>query len=226
MAYYFYFDKMLLPIPPEAINIRVGGKNKTMNLINGAEINILKSPSLKEINFEFVIPHTKYPFATYSAGVLGANYYIERLKKLKKDKSTFQFIIARMTPKGMPMFYTNIKCSLEEFNFDEDAESLGLDQKVTVQLKEFVNYGTVVAEIEKDANGNEKIVSKSNSRASKPIPETVTFGGVGSSIQIGDGSLYDTIKMATGSDVDYAKILEMNSIKNPNAVPAGAVIKL
>ncbi len=226
MAYYFYFDRMLLPIPPEKMNIKVGGKNKTMSLINGQEINILKSQGLKEISFEFMIPHTKYPFATYSAGSLSANYYIERLKSLKKDKKTFQFIVVRMMPKGLPMFYTNIKCSLEDFELVDDANN-GFDQTVSVLLKEFVSYGTVTANIEKDADGNEKIVSKSNMRASsKEIPKTITIGGIGSSFQIGDGSLWDEIKMATGTDLDFAEIMQKNSITNPNIVPSGAVISL
>lgn len=217
MAYYFYFDKMLLPIPPEQMNIKVGGKNKTMSLINGQEINILKSQSLKEISFQFMIPHTKYPFATYSAGALGPNFYIERLKKLKKEKLKFQFIVVRMMPKGMPMFYTNIKCSLEDFELIDDANN-GFDQMVSVLLKEFVPYGTVIANIEKDANGNEKIVSKSNQRASKEIPKTITMD---------DGSnLWDKIKMATGSDLNYADILSKNGITNPNAISAGTVISL
>ncbi|MCQ2581862.1 MAG: hydrolase [Alphaproteobacteria bacterium] len=232
MAYYFYFDKMLLPIPPEKMNIKVGGKNKTMSLINGQEINILKSQSLKEISFQFMIPHTKYPFATYSAGSLSANYYIERLKKLKKEKKTFQFIVVRMMPKGMPMFYTNITCSLEDFELIDDANN-GLDQMVSVSLKEWVKYGTVIANIEKDADGNEKIVSKSNQRASsKEIPKTITvgtpisIGGINPTFEIGQGSLWDEIKLATGSDLDFQSILDKNGIINPNTVPVGTVISL
>ena len=122
--------------------------------------------------------------------------------------------------------------SLEDFELIDDANN-GLDQMVSVSLKEWVKYGTVIANIEKDANGNEKIVSKSNQRASsKEIPKTITvgspttFGGINPTFEIGEGSLWDEIKLATGSDLDFQLILDKNGITNPNVVPVGTVISL
>ncbi len=43
MAYLCYMDKMLLPIAPSKLQLKVNNQNKTLTLINEGEINILKS---------------------------------------------------------------------------------------------------------------------------------------------------------------------------------------
>lgn len=239
MAYYFYIDKTLLPIPPSKLTIKQGGKNKIVNLINGEDINILKSPTLKEISFEFMVPNQKYPFATTSSN---AQKFIDAFTKLKVNKQPFQFIVARMKPNNVPMFWTNISCSMEDFEITEDAEN-GFDQMIAVNLKEYKAYSTVKATIEKDSNGQEKIVSKTTTRASnRQIPQTITVGGgvgsgigsvgsvgSGGSITIGgaaDGDLWDKIKMATGDESNYQPTIDKNNIVDPNILSAGTVIKL
>jgi len=42
--YEVYLDDLMLPIAPQKIQIKVNGQNKTTNLINGEEINIIKAP--------------------------------------------------------------------------------------------------------------------------------------------------------------------------------------
>lgn len=46
MAYEVYIDDMLLPLPPEKIPIKYGGQNKTVTLINGEEINMIRPPGM------------------------------------------------------------------------------------------------------------------------------------------------------------------------------------
>ena len=66
MSYYFYLGDFMLPVPPPRMDIKVNNKNKTINLINEGEINIIKTPGLKEISFEALLPNANYPFADYS----------------------------------------------------------------------------------------------------------------------------------------------------------------
>lgn len=40
--YYFYLDKILLPVTPSKMSIKIKNKNKTYVEINEGEINILK----------------------------------------------------------------------------------------------------------------------------------------------------------------------------------------
>lgn len=60
-----YFDKCLFPVTPEKISIKINGNNKTVNLINEGEINILKKAGLTDIEFEAEIPQVKHPYAVY-----------------------------------------------------------------------------------------------------------------------------------------------------------------
>ncbi len=44
--YDFYLNKMLLPIAPEKLELKIKNQNKTMNLINEGEINLIKTPRI------------------------------------------------------------------------------------------------------------------------------------------------------------------------------------
>ena len=56
MSYYFFLGETMLPVPPPSMNTRINGKNKTINLINEGEVNLIKAPGLTEISFEFLLP--------------------------------------------------------------------------------------------------------------------------------------------------------------------------
>ncbi len=62
--YQVFLGYMPLPITPSKIETKVNGRNSTIELINGQEVNIIKSQGLTEISFEFMIPHQAYPFAS------------------------------------------------------------------------------------------------------------------------------------------------------------------
>lgn len=65
MAYYFFINDKLLPVPPPKMNVRINNKNTTLNLINEGEVNVIKTPGLTEISFEAMLPNQWYPFSTY-----------------------------------------------------------------------------------------------------------------------------------------------------------------
>ena len=73
MAYYFYLGNVLLPIPPSKLELKISNNNKTYNLINYSQINVLKNPGLSSLEFEVVLPNTKYPFAMYKNNFQNAN---------------------------------------------------------------------------------------------------------------------------------------------------------
>ena len=100
MAYDVYFDKVLLPVAPSKIKTKIKNKNKTIELINEGEVNMLKDAGLTEISFVLSLPNQKYPFAKYPDGFKMASYYLDILEGYKKNKKPFQLIISRTLPTG------------------------------------------------------------------------------------------------------------------------------
>lgn len=146
--YYFFLDKLQLPVAPGALNTVINGQNKTATLINEGEINIIKQPGLTDIEFEFLIPHTKYPFANYGSGI-SATTVMGYLERLKTQLKPFQFIVSRMNGNKL-LYATNIKVTLEDYSLKEDADN-GLDTVASVRLKQYRPYSTKI--LETDANG-------------------------------------------------------------------------
>lgn len=154
--YSFYLDRILLPVAPSKLSIGFKSHNKTLNLMNNGEINILKDPGLLDISFDVLIPNTKYPFSIYESGFELADKYIEKINKLKTDKKPFQFIVTRTKPDGIPIFNTNIKVSLEEYEMSEDAEE-GFDIMLSIKLKQYKAYSTKIVKIEKAKEDTPKV---------------------------------------------------------------------
>ena len=157
--YSIYLDKVLLPIAPKSIKIGFSSQNKTLNLINHGEINMLKDPGLLDIEFDAMLPNTKYPFSIYKDGFESADKFIDKINKLKTDKKPFQFIVTRTRPDGTPLFNTNIKVSLEEYEINEDAEE-GFDVILSIKLKQYKPYSTKKIKIEKSKDEDNKQEAK------------------------------------------------------------------
>ncbi|MFL8634784.1 peptidoglycan-binding protein, partial [Clostridioides difficile] len=138
MAYDFYLDGVQLPITPGKLEIKTTNKNKTVDLINDGEVNILKTPGLSEISFEAEFTHNKLPFCR--GQFRDVQFFLSKLELLKTDCKPFQFIVSRELGNKV-LFNTNMKVSLEEYNIVEDAEN-GSDTKVAIKLKQYRDYST------------------------------------------------------------------------------------
>ncbi|MFN1873692.1 hypothetical protein ACK2FO_20470 [Clostridioides difficile] len=138
MAYDFYLDGVQLPIPPPKLEVKVTNKNKTVDLINTGEVNILKKEGLSEISFEAEFTHNKLPF--YQGTFKDVQFFLSKLELLKTDCKPFQFIVSRELGNKV-LFNTNIKVSLEEYVISEDADN-GSDTKVAIKLKQYRDYST------------------------------------------------------------------------------------
>lgn len=134
--YDIYIDRMLIPVNPDRVTISMKNKNETVSLINASELNILKSEGLREISFKIVLPAYKYPFINTLQGFNKPKHYLDKLQRLKDNRKPFQFIIARKYPNNKGYFNTNIKVSLEEFNYSDDVSEF-MDIPVEIKLKEF-----------------------------------------------------------------------------------------
>lgn len=226
--YYFFFGVIPLPVTPGALSVSTPSLNATKILVNDGEINLLKSPGLKEISFDFLLPRQKYPWMNYTVGDdYTAAAYIPAIEQLKKSKIPFQFIVTRGLPDGTPLDFTNITCQIEDFTFEEDAESYGMDTMCQITLKEYKDYGTSTFSIVKTAVnlavGAAATVAvaaatKNRSTSSKTIPKQYT-------VKKGD-TLWNICKKQLGDGQKYKEIAKLNNIKNPDLIYPGQVLRL
>lgn len=224
MGYEFYMDKMLLPITPSKINIKIKNQNKTFNLINDGEINILKSAGLSEIDFEATLPNVKYPFAVYKSGFITANHFLNQLELLKTNKKPFQFIITRLFPNGKSLYSTNIKVSLEDYTIKEDSKQ-GLDVIVSIKLKQYKDFGTKTCNVTIKQSKPVATVTTTRSTITSPAPapnKNKTY-----TVKRGD-CLWNIAKKFYGNGSKYTVIYNANrdKIKNPNLIYVGQVLTI
>lgn len=221
--YEFYFDKVLLPVTPEKVTMKIGGADKTYTLMNEGEISILKSPKLTDVEFDLLLPNTKYPFAVYpTSQFVPAVYYLDLIKAYKQDKTPFQFKITRIFPNGKAIFDTDMKVSLESYTIKESADN-GYDVTVSVKLKQYRDFATKTCAVKTDSGKTTAAVTQ-NRPVSNNAPTTAGKEKV-VTVKKGD-NLWNICKTHLGDGSLYKAVAKDNGIPNPNLIYAGQKIKL
>lgn len=156
--FYFKIDDTVLtfPITPEELKITSGSNNETITLINEGEVNLLKSPSLTEVEFEARFPMRNYP---YSRDPEDFQTYFDVFKELKEEKNPFRFIVARSTPNGSRTWDTNLQMALEEFELTESVDN-GDDVLISFTLKQYKEYGVKIVKVITETKSTKKTTKK------------------------------------------------------------------
>lgn len=215
MAYDFRLDGMLLPVAPAKLQVKISNQNKTLSLIDESEINILKAPGLTEFSFEFLLPQVLYPFSVYEGGFKSADYFTEKIKSLKVQKKPFVFSVSRVYGRK-ELFFTNMLVSLEDYTITEDAKE-GSDVMVSINLKEYREYGTVTVDLSQDENGNTVAEEKVERQSDRVAVNDYTV--------VSGDTLWGICQKVLGDGGKYAEIARLNNISNPNLIYPGQVIK-
>jgi nucleoid-associated protein YgaU len=207
-GYNFFFgdggDVLTFPITPAELTIKVGSKNSVVTLINGEDINILKSPGLTEVEFEARFPMRKYP---YSRNPEDFQTYFDKFKELKEKKKSFQFIVTRTTPNGKRLWDTNILVALEDFTIKESADE-GDDVLIDFKLKQWKHYGVTTIKVQQKApdttstsNTNRAETNTTTDVKTHPIKSGETLWSI-AKYHYGNGSLYTKIFEANKTGLD------------------------
>lgn len=218
--YDFYIGNTLLPVAPSKLQLKIGNSNKTYTLINEAEINVLKTPGLTDIDFEILLPNVDHGFGKYKDGFKSAEYFLEEFKKLKQNKETFQFIVNRALPNGKSLYGTNMKVSLENYTIKEDV-SQGFDTVVSVKLKQYRDFGTKTCNIA--FAGTKPTVSVQKARSATNAPSGGTY-----TVKSGD-SLWKIAASKLGNGSRWSDIYNANKSViggNPNRIYPGQVLTI
>ena len=199
-----------MPEVPSAITIKTGNRNKTVELLNGDTINLLKSKGLQDISLTLAFPMLE--------GRRTAEYYIGLFDKFKRKRKPTQFILTRTTPDGKPLEDTNIKVSIEDFSRNEDA-SKPFEVTYSVNLKEYTDYGTQTVTVKKvQKNGKtQKVANVKKEREKNNAPKAKKY-----TVKDGD-TLWSISAKYLGSGAKYMQIYEANRkiLSNPNIIKAG-----
>lgn len=177
-------------------------KNKTVDLINTGEVNILKKEGLSEISFEAEFTHNKLPFCR--GQFRDVQFFLSKLELLKTDCKPFQFIVSRELGNKV-LFNTNIKVSLEEYAISEDADN-GSDTKVAIKLKQYRDYSTkkLVLAPPKNETGRPNVKIEPKRVDSVNATNTKTY-----TVKAGD-SLWSICQKQLGNGSLYKKVYELN----------------
>lgn len=224
-GYDFYLDKCLLPVTPEKLTISIENQNKTVNLINEGEINLLKKAGLTEVEFECEIPQVKQPYAVYtnSSGFRKASYFLDYFETLKTSQKPFQFIVCRKKPNGKSLFNTNIKVSLESYKLTEDAKE-GFDIKVKIKLKQWREYGTKTIKVTIAAEKPKVAPEPKRETNNSPAPASAQTYTV-----VKGDCLWNIAKKFYGNGSKYTVIYNANKGViggNPNLIYPGQVLTI
>lgn len=217
--YYFYMGTMQMPIPPKELVTTINGKNETMDLLGKGEVNIIKPAGLTDVAFKFLLPNSDYPFnESMLFKSKKAKYYIDELEKLKTTKTVFQFIVVRMKPNGQMLAMTNMKCTLENYTIEEDADN-GFDSYANVSLKQWKPWGAKRIEIKTDKDG----VAKGSVKQDRPVDGKV----VATQAKASKGqTLQQIVKKQLGNTDNLFQIAALNKIAVPAVLGVGQVIQL
>lgn len=210
--YRLYMDGLLFPVPPSKINTKIKNRNKTINLINYGEVNLLKEVGLTEISFELLLPNQKYSFAEYEDRFKTSEVFLRKLEELKTRKEVFKLKILR----NRGMFDTNQSVTLEDYSIKEDSQN-GADIYVLIRLKFYKFYEAYKTEIKKGKKGLKKVRKRQRRNAPKPKEKNKVH-----KVKKGD-CLWAIAKKYYGDGNKYKVIAEANKskIKRPNLIFAG-----
>lgn len=150
---FIYKDRFVrLPITPSAISISIEGNNDEISLIDGTNINLLRSPKLMEISFDAMFPEWELPFSysdsKYQKMPYDFEWYYTFFSGLMSEKCMARFIVTRPNPpyigKERQQWDTNLLVTIEEMNIKQDVESYGITPCISFKLKQARPYGVRV----------------------------------------------------------------------------------
>lgn len=217
MAYSVYLGGVLLPVTPDKIKVSINGQNKTVNLLDDSQVNILRTPGLTEAEFNMILPAMKYPWTNGQPQAIST--YLGILESYAVSKQRFQFIVVRARPDGTPIYSTNLTMAIESYDIIDDHEN-GFDTEVDIKLKQSPYYGTKNVKLKKKKSKSKTTTQATvtASRDTSSAPQTSSY-----TVKKGD-CLMAIAKKVYGDSSKWREIYSANKStvgSNPNLIYPG-----
>ena len=202
----------------EEFKTAIKSLNKTVDIVSGVQMTIIKSIPLREFSLKVLLPKNDVLVkdkTIWKEPIV----YLGKLREFKANKKPLRFIVLRPQEDGTELFQGNLLVTLEDYTVSEKAGEEG-DFYVDIKLKE---YNTIVGRKlvidENKTNKDGKVQAKEEvQRQAKEPNKTYT-------VKKGD-TLWTIAQKELGSGNKYQNIAKLNNISNPNKIQPGQVLKL
>lgn len=228
-----------LPVNPESIEIQESGSGKTYDIIGeggvtdetrAGEINVIKSPRLREVSLSSLFPAVHYPFVVVTAQELrDPLYYVGKIREWMRTRRPIRFIYSHLE-KGAVNFGdsksiiadVNMPVSIEKFEWKEVAGAPG-DIEYSLSLKEYVFYSARKITVVKSTKGEDVLAQETPARPDERS-EPTTYE------VLPNETLWHVAKKLNHEAPDYMKELQsLNEISDEQLLdylPTGTQLQL
>lgn len=212
-------EGFILPVLPEKIEMDEGGDNKTYNIINIGEVNVINLPKLTKISFQSYFPLNSGPYVS-SEGLFTPSFYINKIQEWRKKCKKIRFIFT-----GGPLDSVLNTCaeinnvfSIENFKYEEHGGEVG-DIYYSLELKKYKSYAAKKVDMKRDTSGTVATLLKTETREDN-APESQKY-----TVVEGD-TLWHIAKRYLGDGNKYGEIATLNNISNPDRIYVGQVLNI
>ncbi|MBU5486465.1 LysM peptidoglycan-binding domain-containing protein [Clostridium sp. MSJ-11] len=201
-----------LPILPEKIEFNEDGDNKTFDIINIGEINVINKPKLTQISFESYFPKSTGPYVS-SEQLFSPDFYISKIRNWREKQEKVRFIFT-----GSPLDINDL-FTIESLKLTEKGGEVG-DIYYSIELKRYRPYAArKVFVATKQSNTSKPTVKTNQPRpVEKPKQKTHTV--------VNGDTLWKIAKKYLGDGSRYKEIAQLNNIKNPDVIYPGQLFKI
>ncbi len=198
-------EKFTLPVTPKEFSIGDGQNNKTFQITEAGEINLLGFRNLKTLTLESFFPNGHvYPFIV-SDELKDPYEYIAILRRWKDSHKPIRIVVTQSD--------VNLAMAIESLQYGP-RDGSG-DVYFSLSLKEYRFLNVPSADNEKQVDDTTGLKERPNEQA---VPETVkTKPGQ---------DLLDAAKKAYGDYSHWRRVVESNSIQDLAILKAGGVLKV
>lgn len=209
-----------IPVNPAEFTEKTKSGNKTYDLVNLGEINILKDIPLRDLSFKSILPDSpNYPWVVTKNQFEYPSFYLTKFREYKESKKPVRFIITRKSSSNTDI-QTNMLVTIEDYTAIETAGSLG-QWEYSLNLKEYREYSFKKLTVQ-NPSGSETntpiVVTQADRPTDKPQNKTYI-------VKSGD-TLWAIAKRELNDGSRYPEIAKLNNIANPNLIYVGQEITL
>lgn len=211
-------EGFILPVLPEKIEISEAGNNKTYDIINLGEVNILNLPKLTEISFESFFPYQNGPYVS-SVLLFEPNFYINKIREWRLKKQKIRFIFT-----GGPLEINDL-FSIENFKVTEEGGEVG-DLHYSIDLKRYKHFEAkkvvILPDLSKETN------TAVNTVVSTEVTRPVEKQSEKTHTVVSGDTLFLIAKRYLGNGTRWREIYNLNKgiIAIPEKIYPGQVFKL